>query len=197
MTVPTPQSLQEKLAELDRDFVMAERPGETDDQLAAAVLEWILQRERVRHRVVADTDAAHQVDQQTIQKMRNWDSDDPGMSTVEKILRRLAVGRGKDAMSLVRALQEKARLLSEEMRRRASVPRKLHPVDELIEQFVRVQPTISEKLLLRKLEGEVGGDVISTITDGGVIEPHDPNYPQLKVSGLKNRLSGIKKKISR
>lgn len=196
MTVPTPPSLQEKLAELDRDFVAAERQGETDDQLAAAVLEWILQRERVRHQVVADTDAAHQVDQQTIQKMCDWDSNDPGMSTVEKILRRLAVGRGKDAMSLVRGLQEEARLLSEEMRRRASVPRKLHPVDELIEQVVRLQPTISEKLLLRKLEGEVGGDVISTITDAGVIEPHDPDYPSLEVSGLKNRLSRIKKKIS-
>ena len=196
MTVPTPPSLQEKLAELDRDFVAAERQGETDDQLAAAVLEWILQRERVRHQVVADTDAAHQVDQQTIQKMCDWDSNDPGMSTVEKILRRLAVGRGKDAMSLVRGLQEEARLLSEEMRRRASVPSKLHPVDELIEQVVRLQPTISEKLLLRKLEGEVGGDVISTITDAGVIEPHDPDYPSLEVSGLKNRLSRIKKKIS-
>jgi hypothetical protein len=194
--VPTNQNLQDLLAELDRNFVAAERPGETDEQVTAAVIEWILQRERMRHQVVADTDDADKVDQKTIQKLRDWDSDDPDMFAVEKILRRLADGRGKDAMSLIRRLQENARLLSEEMRRRASVPRKLHPVDELIEQIVKRQPTISEKLLLRKLEGEVGGDVISTITDGGVIEPHDTDYPSLEVSGLKNRLSRIKKKIS-
>jgi len=76
------------------------------------------------------------------------------------------------------------------------VDRKQHPVHELIEQLVMKDPTISEKLLLRKLEAEVGGDVISAITDGGVIEPFDTDYPPLHVSGVKNRLSRIKKKIS-
>jgi hypothetical protein len=197
MTVPTTQSLQEKLNELDRDFVAAEQPGETDSQVAAAVLEWILQRERIRHQVTDDEKAAFKVDSLTIQKMLDWDSDDPALSTVEKILRRLAQGRGNNAMTLIHNLQEKAQQVSDEMRRRASVPRRPHPVDELIEQLVRRNPTISEKLVLRKLEAEVGGVVISAITDGGVIEPFDTDYPSLEVSGLKNRLSRIKKKISR
>lgn len=196
MTVPTTQSLQEKLNELDREFVAAEQPGETDSQVAAAVLQWILQRERIRYQVTDDEKAAFKVDSLTIQKMLDWDSDDPALSTVEKILRRLAQGRGNNAMTLIHNLQEKAQQVSDEMRRRASVPRKPHPVDELIEQLVRRNPTISEKLVLRKLEAEVGGDVISAITDGGVIEPFDTDYKALKVSGLKNRLSGIKKKIS-
>ena len=196
MTVPATQSLQEKLNELDRDFVAAEQPGETDSQVAAAVLEWILQRERIRHQVTDDAKAAFEVDSLTIQKMLDWDSDDPALSTVEKILRRLAQGRGNNAMTLIHNLQEKAQQVSDEMRRRASVPRKPHPVDELIEQLVRQNPTISEKLVLRKLEAEVGGDVISAITDGGVIEPFETDYPALEVSGLKNRLSRIKKKIS-
>lgn len=196
MTVPKPQMLQEKLNELDRDFVAAEQPGETDSQLAAAALQWILQRERIRYQVPDDEKAAFKVDSLTIQKMLDWDSDDPALSTVEKILRRLAQGRGNNAMTLIHNLQEKAQQVSDEMRRRASVPRKPHPVDELIEQLVRRNPTISEKLVLRKLEAEVGGDVISAITDGGVIEPFDTDYKALKVSGLKNRLSGIKKKFS-
>ena len=196
MTIQKSENLQDRLAELDRTFVEAERSGETDDQLAAAVLDWILERERVRYQVVGDSKATFRVDQQTIQKMRDWDSDDPNLFSVEKILRRLAHGRSKDAMSLVRSLQEKGRLRSEEMRRRASAPRKSHPVDDLIEQIVRRQPTISQKLLLRKLELEAGGDVIANITDGEAIEPHDPDYSPLKVSGLKNRLSRIKKKIS-
>ncbi len=197
MTVPTQKTLHELLAQLDRDFLEAEQPDETDDEVAAAALEWILKRERVRYRVTEDGSAALKVDALTIQKMLDWDSDDPEMSTVEKVLRRLAEGRGSSAMTLVRYLQEKAHRISDEMRRRASVPREQHPVNDLIEQFVRQDPTISKKLLLRKLESEVGGDVISAITDGGFIEPFDTDYPKLKVSGLKNRLTTIKKKISR
>ncbi len=196
MTVPTTQSLQELLAELDRDFVAAERPDETDEQVAVAVIEWILQRERVRYQVSDGAPDALKVDCLTIKKMLEWDSDDPAMSTVEKVLRRLAEGRGNSAMTLIQNLQKKAQQLSDEMRRRASVPRNKHPVDVLIEQFLRETPSISEKLVLRKLEAEVGGDVIWAITDGGVIEPFDTGYPALKVSGLKNRLSQIKKKNS-
>ena len=196
MTVPQFPDLQKLLSQIDEDFVQAELPGETDEDVAGAALDWILKRERVRYQVVNDAAKALKVDQLTVQKMLDWDSDDPEMSTIEKILRRLAEGRGLDAMALVGRLQIKANAISEEMRRRASVSRKQHPVDELIEQLVRRDPTISEKLVLRKLEVEVGGDVISAITDGGVIEPFNTDYPPLEIRGLKNRLSRIKKKIS-
>jgi long-subunit acyl-CoA synthetase (AMP-forming) len=196
MTIPQLPDLQTLLSQIDEDFVQAELPGETDEDVAGAALDWILKRERVRYQVVNDAAKALKVDQLTVQKMLDWDSDDPEMSTIEKILRRLAEGRGLDAMALVGRLQIKAKAISEEMRRRASVSRKQHPVDELIEQLVRRDPTISEKLVLRKLESEVGGDVISAITDGGVIEPFNTDYPSLEVRGLKNRLSRIKKKIS-
>ena len=34
--------------------------------------------------------------------MRTWDSDDPEMSTLEKIFRKLAIGEGSDAIALIR-----------------------------------------------------------------------------------------------
>jgi hypothetical protein len=188
--------LQTLLSQADEEFVQAELPGEKDEDVADAALDWIFKRERIRYQVVNDAAKASKVDQLTVQKMLDWDSDDPDMSTIEKILRRLAEGRNLDAMVLVGILQSKANALSEEMRRRASVKRKQHPVHELIEQLAMKDPTISEKLVLRKLEAEVGGDVISAITDGGVIEPFDTDYPPLEVKGIKNRLSRIKKKIS-
>ena len=196
MIIPTTQSLQEKLNELDRDFVAAEQLSETDSQVAAAVLKWILQRERIRYQVTDDAKAALEVDGLTIQTMLKWDSDDPALSTVEKILRRLAQGRGDTAMTLIHKLQEKAQQVSDEMRRRASVPREPHPVDELIEQFWRQDPTISAKRVIRKLEMEAGGDVIATITAGDIIDPVDTAFPSLRVSGIDNRLSRIKKKNS-
>jgi len=83
-----------------------------------------------------------------------------------------------------------------EMQRRAKTPRTQHPVEELIETLVNAKPNISGKELLRKLETYAGGDVILKINDREEIEPYDSSFPNIKISGLKNRLSRIKKKVS-
>ena len=189
-------NLQTLLSQIDEDFVQAELPGEKDEDVADAALYWILKRERIRYQVVNDAAKALKVDQLTVQKMLDWDSDDPEMSTIEKILRRLAEGRDLDAMVIVGSLQNKASVISKEMQRRALTPRTQHPVDELIEEIFKVNPQLSEKALLRKLEAEAGGDVILKINDLEEIEPCDTAFPNIKISGLKNRLSRIKKKIS-
>jgi hypothetical protein len=196
MTKPQLPDLQTLLSQIDEDFVQAEIPGEKDEDVAGAALEWILKRERVRYQVVNDPAKALKVDQLTVQKMLDWDSDDTEMSTIEKILRRLAEGRGMDAMVLVNSLQKKAYAISKEMQRRASAPRTRHPVDDLIEEIVKANPKISEKELLRKLESEAGGVVILKINDLEEIEPCETEFPNIKVSGLKSRLSRIKNKIS-
>ena len=189
-------SLATRLAAIDRAFLQRERSSQTDLEVANAALEWILKRERVRHRVDDRTDAAKQVDMLTISRMKQWDSNDPAMSTTEKILRRLAEGRGEDAIVLVRALQEKAQAVSSEMQRRAKAPRKQHPINELLENLVRTAPRLSEKIALRKLTAMAGGDVVAKVTNE-YIEPYDTTFPNVSVSGLKNRLNRIKHKVSR
>ena len=196
MTNPLLPDLQKLLAQIDEDFLEAELPGEKDEDVAGATLDWILKRERVRYQVAKDAEKALKVDQLTVQKMLGWDSDDPEMSTIEKVLRRLAQVRDLDAMALIGSLQNKATTISTEMKRRASTPRTKHPVDELIEEIVKANPQSSEKELLRKLEAEAGDNVILKINDNQEIEPWDSEFPNIQISGLKNRLSRIKKKIS-
>ncbi len=196
MTNPQLPDLQKLLAQIAKDFVEAELPGEKDEDVAGATLDWILKRERVRYQVVNDEEKALKVDQLTIQKMLGWDSDDPEMSTIEKVLRRLAQVRDLDAMALIRSLQNKATTISTEMKRRASTPRTKHPVDKLIKEIVNANPQISAKELLRKLEAEAGGEVILKINDNQEIEPWESEFPNIKISGLKNRLTRIKKNIS-
>ena len=189
-------NLQDLLNKVDSDFVKAERVNETVEMLATATLKWILKRERIRHEVPENSEMAIKVNLVTIRKMREWDSDDPAMSTVEKILRRLAEGRSLSAMTLIQCLQDKALAISVEMQRRAKSPRETHPINELIDEIVRADTNISEKLLIRKLEAEAGGDVILKFNDHGEIEPNDSRFPSIKISGIKNKLSRLKNKFS-
>lgn len=189
-------NLQDLLNKVDSDFVKAERVNETVEMLATATLNWVLKRERIRHEVPENSEMAKKVDLVTIRKMRKWDSDDPAMSTVEKILRRLAEGRSLSAMTLMQCLQDKALAISVEMQRRAKSPRETHPINELIDEIVRADTKISEKLLIRKLEAEAGGDVILKFNDHGEIEPNDSRFPSIKISGIKNKLSRLKNKFS-
>jgi hypothetical protein len=189
-------NLQSLLEKIDSDFVNAEQMNETHEALATATLEWILKRERTRYEVAENSDAAKKIDLVTLRKMREWDSDDPSMSTIEKIFRRIAESRGLRAMTLLQSLQDKASSISVEMQRRAKTPRETHPINELIQEIVRADTNISQKLLMRKLEAEAGGDVILKFNDHGEIEPCDSRFPSIKISGIKNRLSRLKNKFS-
>ncbi len=200
MTSPTTPGLQELLAQIDQAFVQAERINQTNDEVASAILDWIIKRERVRYQVTTDAMAAQKVDQLTLRKMREWDSNDPIMSTIEKVLRRLAKGDGVDAIILLRRsikakADEKMQMLSCEQKRRAQTPRVAHPLDSLIAQFLRTGPDLSEKQLLRKLEACIGGAVIIDMDDTE-ITLCDDRYKPVKISGLKNRLSKIRGNIS-
>ena len=66
------------------------------------MIELVLQRERLRHGVNVGTVRAAALDKATLAKMASWDSDDPTMSTLEKVFRRLATNRGDEAVALLK-----------------------------------------------------------------------------------------------
>lgn len=177
-------------------FIAGESFGETNQQVLEAFKEFILERERIRHQVANGTEKARELDRQTLQKMLIWDTDNPDHLLAEKVFRRLAQEDEKGALSLIRNVEDKIRKRSEEMRRRASVPREPHPINELIREIVEEDPDISEKELIQKLEAQAGGDVIATMTEK-IIEPYDTDYGYRKVSGLRSSLSRIKGEILR
>lgn len=197
MSTKQQQSLADRLLELEKQFSDEEPLNESDSQVADAILDHILERERLSYGVVDGTPEAGAVDNATLTKMSEWDTDDPAMLHIEKVLRRLAIGRGADAVTLLkRAITARQQAVSDEQRRRASLPRKVDPLQQLIEQIVRSRPKISCKELERALRGEIGKGVIFDIDETEISLIDDKRAP-VPLSGLKDRLTRAKRKIAK
>jgi hypothetical protein len=157
----------------------------------------VLKRERLRHRVEDDSPLAHKIDGQTLKKIADWDSDDPRLLVAEKALQRLVSKQGNQAITLLKAaINSKIQAISDTQRLKAKTPRRANPVDLLIEEIVARNPTISEKNLMVALNAEIGRGIILDI-DEESITPSDGNIKEIKVSGLKDRLTRIRKKFAK
>jgi hypothetical protein len=197
MSIKQQQTFTDRLLELEQKFCDGGHPDDSDTQIADAMLDHILQRERLRRGVVDGTPEADAVDRATITTMSGWDTDNPELAYLEKVLRRLAIGRGVDAVALLkRAITDRQKAVSDEQRRRASLPRKADPLQQLIEQMVRSRPGISRKELERVLWGEIGKGVILDIDDTDILLIEDKSDP-VPLSGLKDRLTRAKQKIAK
>jgi hypothetical protein len=197
MTNRNQQSFPASLRELERNFSDGGHPDESDTQIADAILDHILQRERLRRGVVDGTAEADAVDNETLTKMAEWDTDDVALSNIEKFLRRLAKGRGVDAITfLKKVITNRQQAVSDEQRRRASTPRERNPLDKLIENIIAKDPSISAKELIDALSSEVGNGVIAKVGDFE-IQLVDRSLGPVKVAGVKDRLTRIKKRIAK
>lgn len=192
-----PSLFEQQLEDLNEDFVNGELPGESEDDIGRALLDYVLKRERLRHGVADNSPAAAQRDMQTLQEMTTWDSDNPGLLVAEKALRRLASEQLPEAVNLLKAaIDARVQATSEAQSRRAQAPRRKNPVDDLIEEIVAGKPGISENELYRALRAQIGRGVIADIDDD-VIIPADENSKSIKIGGLGTRLSRIRKKITK
>ncbi len=183
------------LRALHEEWLARDDPQQSPQTLADAAVELIVARERLRAGVADDPVLALLVDQRTLSKMQQWDSSDPEMSTLEKVLRRLAGGRGVDALQLIEAtIEARKKALSISQSAKAKRPRRQHSIKLLIDDIVAADPTITEHLLLWKLKRMSGIDVIREVTATEIL-PTDSSFSPLKVTGLKDLLSRAKKKL--
>jgi hypothetical protein len=185
------------LDKLQKKFQQAPVYAETDEEIGRSVLDFILQRERLRRGVTNKPEHCDAVDLETMQAMQSWDSNDPMLSTVEKILKRLSTNRLSDSAQLLKAaINAKKMEITNRQTTNALHPRKKHPVTALIESMVRSNPKITAPELEEKLRGQIGNGVISNM-DKETIDPEDMKFKSAKVSGLKDHLSRIKKNIAK
>ena len=198
MTSSSDQTRYEReLQDLHKAWIALDDRQQSPQAVADAVVELILAGHRQLAGAADNPRLSSLVDQRTIARMRQWDSNDPAMSTLEKVFRRLAEGRGVDAIQLIEAaFKAKEEALSISQSTKAKYPRLSHPVSLLIRDIVVAEPTITEHLLLLKLKRMAGGDVVHVVTETEIV-PTDPAFSHLKVDGLKDRLSRIKQKLSR
>lgn len=197
MTKNKQQLFEEELEKLQKEFVSKEKKEESDEAIASDLIEFILQRERLRHGVVAGTPEASTLDASTLRRLATWDSDDPSMAVLEKAFRKLVVGHSVNSIRyLKRAIEQRIDAFSEEQRQKAKKPRGEHPVNALIEAHVRQNPTISTRDLYLALKRQVGHGILARV-DKSEIEPVDDKSPIIQTTSLRYRLTRIKKKLAR
>ena len=173
----------------------------SDDELGDMILDFTLKRERIRHGYDADdTEATAELDLGTYTKLKTWDTDDPALIGIEKVLRRLVEGRKSDGVSLLkRIIQSKAEaeaeLISAEQRRKASTPRDPHPIDTLILSILNAEPNLTVRQIEWKLKAKIRSGM-DFIIDGGLIISTDNSHKSIRLSGLKDRITRLKKKYS-
>jgi hypothetical protein len=201
MVTKTQQEFEVALTGLEESFTQGGRPDETNPQIAKAIVTFILKRERRRRGVSDRGRSARIVDSETIAKMQSWDSNDPLMSTLEKVFRRLTSGRGDDAIALLKAsITAKAEAVSREQARRGSTQRKLDPFNQIIynELDKRWPEGLSEPKFIEILEGMEGTSIVRQV--GPVnIELDDPetNYSKdIPRSGIRRRLTAMRKRVA-
>ena len=185
---------EEQVEALYESFGHSDDQNESDYELATALMQLILERQRLQRGVANDERLWPDVDEQTIKALTAWDTDDPDFSTIQKVFNRLAVGRGESAVTLLkRAICDKKSAVSKVQRRRAKTPRTINPIDQWIDDILKKRPDITISDLREKLEGSSPNDVIRSIEDGEII-PQDTKLKPIQVSGLATRLSRRRKK---
>jgi hypothetical protein len=191
----TDQQYPRELQRLLKDFEESGTSSETDADVAGALRELCLKLGRLRQPNAVNIRGKELIDRATLKKMAIWDTDDPSLSTVEKIFSRLAKGRGADAVSLLKtSIKLRAEQTSSAQSRRASTKRKPHPLDNVISKMVERKPKISAKEVIEKLEESVPDALVSSVEDGQIFFT-DLSLIPLEVSGIPNRLGRIKDKL--
>ena len=191
----TDQQYPRELQRLLKDFEESGTSSETDADVAGALRELCLKLGRLRQPNAVNIRGKELIDLATLKKMAIWDTDDPSLSTVEKIFSRLAKGRGADAVSLLKtSIKLRAEQTSSAQSRRASTKRKPHPLDNVISKMVERKPKISAKEVIEKLEESVPDALVSSVEDGQIFFT-DLSLIPLEVSGIPNRLGRIKDKL--
>lgn len=183
---------------LDLEFMVLKPASyqEAADQL----LENILWKERIR-KGLERTENDHAVsDWETLERMRVWDTNDPQLAALEKVLRRLATNRGAEAMRFFQASIEsrhdQLRKRQQTIAKRARSPR--HPLSSMVDPIVRLRPNITENQLFHELRRAMSAqDEPACVYTGNSFKPADKNYPDVPRTRLRQYLYRAKHKASR
>jgi hypothetical protein len=131
-------------------------------------------------------------------KMSNMECEDPRLAHAVNGLRRIGQSRYGDASKYVEELEKANKeTFSKIQSKHASNPKK-DTLNELIKSYLRFTPEMTANELLLRLKGDIGNGVVDEIDDEDIYyfptTGKDNQMPiSTKVSGLKNRLSRIKK----
>ena len=176
---------------LYQEMVEREYEGEPLESKATAYLNYALQRERIRQGATNAGETQDAVDYETLEALKNADSDNPQHAHAMLAFQRLGVDPIKAVEYVERLITSRKTEISQKMTGIASKkrPRGRKPFANIIDEIVRQNPSISRNNLLQRLKKHEGISVI----DNKIIchEPHD----EMPVSGLSQALSRSKARL--
>jgi len=171
-------------------------PSKVGDQL----LEWLLWRERLRNGLESTPEDRLTSDRITLDKLATWDTATPELVVFEKVFRKMALGRGQDAMLLLKRSIENRR--AQLRTRQQKIAKKLrgtkHPLTAMVEAVVRSNPTISAQKLFHELFRlcDVDAATCTYSSSSEKFKPIDKKFLDVPKKNLRQYLYRAKKSLT-
>jgi hypothetical protein len=182
-------SFEDTQKQLTEKFLQDARIGETDEELGSALLDLILQSERLRHGVKVSGPEQAEVDRQTLERLHSQTELGPEHAFAESMLKRLA----KDPASAMRHYWQaiEQRSCKQSGRGKKNRPGGYDSITKLINDIVDSEPDISTLAVKREL-GRIDGIVIA---DGEIRNTQDEST--MKLSNLASRVSDARRRAKK
>jgi hypothetical protein len=185
-------------AMLDIEFIQlpSASPAKVGDQL----LELLFWKERLRNGLEATPEDRATSDRITLEKLATWDTASPELVVLEKVFRKMALGRGQDAMLLFkRSIENRYAKLRTRQQDIAKKPRGTkHPLTVMVEVLVRSNPEINQQKLFHELRKSCDAST-ATCTYSSTSEkfkPIDEKFADVPKKNLRQYLYRVKKSIT-
>lgn len=183
------QTFEQVQKQLTDKFLQEASTTETDEELGAAFLDFVLQRERLRHRVEYPGPEQEKLDRQTLERLYHQTELGPEYAVAEGVFKRLA----KDPSHAIRHLKEAAEALSARQTSRAENPRprRYGSITRLINEIVADDLTIPARKVhaeLLRIDGIV-------LLDGEIRNMQDGD--SLQEGNLASRVSDAKRRAKK
>lgn len=164
--------------------------AQSEEQHGKIMLSFVLERERLRNGISKPGADWDHCDRETLKRLANPDALGPEHSMREAVYRRLA----RDPAEGARYWDAANQMKSDEQSARAKKPRprRYDSITKYINELVKDDPDISERLVREAFERNADFTV-----DGIEIRSYEDDVATLRLSNLGSRLSSAKKRLSR
>lgn len=171
-------------------------PAKVGDQL----LELLLWRERLRNGLEATPEDRATSDRITLEKLATWDTAAPELVVLEKVFRKMALGRGQDAMLLLkRSIENRLSQLHKRQQHIAKKPRGTkHPLTVMVEVIVRSNPEINQQKLFYELRKSCDVDAATCTysSSSEKFKPIEKKFADVPKKNLRQYLHRAKKSLT-
>jgi uncharacterized protein YihD (DUF1040 family) len=192
------QEFEEKKKELFEEFLQNE-PDESDAERDQALENLVVELVRVQYGITdTSEERINQIRTFIKSKMAEMESNDPRLAHAVNGLNKIGRSKYGEAIKYIQELEiSRKEEVSKTQRERASAPRKIDQLNELIKSFLKFKPDLTIKELLERINGLIGYGVITEITEDEIVYYQTNKSGEMptvmNVSALRSRLSRSKK----